>query len=151
MSLPEGVEPLTPGDWRSTVIADPFVEHVGPFYRIDIGEALEPMRFGFVIGDNHCNRLGSCHGGMLATFLDLTLGFVGKAATGDETPTPTISLSMDFLRPASVGDWVESRVRLVHQTRRMFFVEGMLVALEGPVMRANAIYKRPSKGARDIL
>jgi acyl-coenzyme A thioesterase PaaI-like protein len=84
---------------------------------------------------------------MLATFLDIALGFVGKAACGEELLTPTISLSMDFLRPASRGEWVESRTRLVHQTRRMFFVEGTLVTVEGPIVRASAIYNRRARGA----
>lgn len=146
MDCPEGATPLTRGDWILTVIEDPFVKNAGPFYRIDTDDPVEPMRFGFVIETCHCNRLGSCHGGMLATFLDISLGFVGKAACGDELLTPTISLSMDFLRPASIGEWVESRIRLVHQTRRMFFVEGTLVTVEGPIVRASAIYKRQAKG-----
>lgn len=145
MSLPEGVEPLTPGEWQATVIADPYIETAGPFYRLELGEANEPMRLGFVIRSGHCNRLGSCHGGMLATFLDLALGFIGKTACGDEIPTPTISLSMDFLQPGLLGQWVETRARLVHQTRRMFFAEGTLVTAGGPIVRANAIYRRASQ------
>lgn len=146
MDCPVGVTPLTRGDWVLTVIEDPFVINAGPFYRVNTRDPVEPMRFGFLIEPNHCNRLGFCHGGMLATFLDISLGFVGKAACGDGLLTPTISLSMDFLRPASIGEWVESRIRLVHQTRRMFFVEGTLVTVGGPIVRSNAIYKRQTKG-----
>jgi uncharacterized protein (TIGR00369 family) len=145
MGLPEGIAPLTPGAWAETPILDAFVELAAPLYKIDFPEPLEPMRFGFQVLEKHCNRLGWCHGGMLATFLDFSLGFVGKAACGDVEPTPTISLSMDFLQPAALGDWIETRARLVHHTKRLFFSEGTLVTHKGAIIRANALYRRASK------
>jgi acyl-coenzyme A thioesterase PaaI-like protein len=81
---------------------------------------------------------------MLATFLDFALGTCGKIACRDDMPTPTINLTVDYLQPAFAGEWVESRARLVHKTRGMFFVEGSLVTANGVIARANAIYKRVS-------
>jgi acyl-coenzyme A thioesterase PaaI-like protein len=122
------------------------VERLGPIYLLRQDAPEEPIRFGFLIQAQHSNRMNACHGGALATFLDISLGFVGRIACADRLPTPTISLSMDFLQGAALGEWIESRVRLVRKTNRMFFIEGWLVTVNGPVLRGNGVYRRSSPG-----
>jgi uncharacterized protein (TIGR00369 family) len=145
MILPHGIMPLTPGRWEREPIIDSYAQNCEPIYRLDLDTADEPVRFGFLVERRHCNRIDSCHGGMLATFLDFALGTVGKTACTDDIPTPTITLSIDYLQPALAGEWVETRSRLVHATRGMFFIEGSAVTANGPIARANAIYKRLTK------
>lgn len=135
----------TPGAWRELDLDDRFMDHVGPVLILDRPDAPdEPLRIGIEIRDVHCNRINICHGGMLATLLDVALGVTGSRVVAQDRPTPTISLSMDFLRPVVSGEWVESRVRVVHASHRMAFVEGMLVTEAGVALRGNAIFKRPS-------
>lgn len=124
---------------------DPFTELVGPFFYLHmVAGSPETLRFGFVVQPKHCNRLGVCHGGLLATFLDIALGLQGCGISGDDG-TPTIQLSMDYLAPALAGDWVESQSRLVQSTRRMNFVEGTLHSPRGIVVRGNGIFRRTTR------
>lgn len=143
MTRAPDIAPLTPGEWVRELMEDRFAQLCEPLYRLELGLADEPLRFGFAVKELHCNRLQTCHGGMLATFLDFALGIVGKTSCGDAIPTPTINLSIDYLQPAVVGQWVETRSRVVYATRGLVFVEGRAVTADGPVARASAIYKRP--------
>ncbi len=140
--LPASVVPVTAGRWQTYPFDDPFARHVGPLFRLDRDDAEEPLRIGFTIAAAHCNPLGFCHGGMLATLLDLGLGIVGLTAAGATNETPTIQMSIDFLRPAALGDWMETRCRFVHATRRIIFTEGMLITAAGAVVRGSGIYRR---------
>ncbi|MFV3075360.1 PaaI family thioesterase [Niveispirillum fermenti] len=134
--------PMTHGAWGPVETIDHFAQLVGPLSMLVMPDnPEEPVRIGFRVEEKHCNKLGGCHGGMLGTVLDLALGYVANFAN-QETGTPTISLSTDFLRPAGAGTWIESRCRLIQTTRRMAFVDGLLICRQGPVARGNAIYRR---------
>ena len=119
-----------------------FTDHVGPVYRTrTIPSAEEPFRIGFQVLAYHCNPSGVCHGGMIASLLDIALGR-GSVVTLDRPgSTPTISMSMDFLAPARVGEWLESRSKLLHHTHRMSFMQCVLVGPNGPVARGSGVFK----------
>lgn len=138
----------TSGNWRVLDLDDRFMSHVGPLMVLDRPEdADEPIRTGLLVDDIHCNRIGICHGGMLSTLLDIALGMSASVMLARGGSMPTISMTMDFLQAAMLGEWIESRVRLVHATRRMAFVEGTLGTARGVILRGNAIYRRPSGAA----
>lgn len=142
----DAVDPRVPSGgpaWAALDNPGPFTEMVGPvFVRFEELESDEPARFGFRVEERHCNLRQVCHGGMIATFIDIALARGMMAAQGYFSPAPTISMAVDYLAPARLGDWIESRVRIVKMTRKLCFVEATCVGSEGPVVRANAIYKR---------
>ncbi len=86
---------------------------------------------------------GICHGGMLATALDIALGR-SMAALIEGAHAPTVTLTIDFMRAAMQGDWLESRVRILRRTRSMIFCDTILTGPNGTVARANAVFKLPS-------
>jgi uncharacterized protein (TIGR00369 family) len=142
---PLGAGRSLPDGWELIDSCGAFTAHVGPIYMRYVtprsnGEA---VRFGFFVQPLHCNPSGNCHGGMLATFLDIALGRTGIIARGVEARTPTINLEMSFLRPAKLGDWIESQVRLVHTTSRLGFCEGCLVGPQGPILRGSGVFRIP--------
>ena len=59
--------------------------------------------------------------------------------------SPTISLSLDYLAPAIVGDWVEAQVTLVKTTRTMIFTQAIMTVDGNPVARSTAIYRNKDK------
>lgn len=137
-TLPAGAD----GTWQHYPPDDPFAGRVGPLFKMYRNDPAEPVRLGFLITPEHCNPMGACHGGMLATMLDLGLGIVGLTVAGATNRSPTIQMSLDFLAAATLGEWVESRCRLVHATGRLLFTEGTLVTSAAAVVRGNAIYQR---------
>lgn len=117
-----------------------FTNHVGPVYW---GERGDQFVLGFRVLDKHSNPAQICHGGMLMTVMDMGLGigianFIDKAGF-----SPTMSLSVDFLAPARVGDWIESRAHFAHATRSRCTVHGVMIGPDGPVLRANGTFKMP--------
>lgn len=137
MTAPEG--------WSRLDLDDPFLDRIGPMFIAEpfARDALEPARFAICIEPHHCSFAGTCHGGLISTVLDIVLGR-GTAAAIDGQHVPTVTLTVDFMRAAKVGDWLESRLRILRRTRSLMFCDAILQGPEGPVARATAVFKLPA-------
>ena len=98
-------------------------------------------RLCFRVGEEHVNPIGTCHGGALTTFADMQLMAIRAGREEGLPHSPTISLSVDFLAPARLGDWVQAEVTQLQQTRTLLFTQALMTADGRPVARANAIYR----------
>jgi acyl-coenzyme A thioesterase PaaI-like protein len=115
-----------------------FVGEMGPIYRKLIGNRSVA---GFRVRHRHCNSSGICHGGWLSTFADVQL--VRQIVTELGIPgrgTRTVSLTIDFLAAAKLGDWVEGSAGLVGATRNLVFVQGQACVAGEPIIRMNGIF-----------
>ncbi len=97
-------------------------------------------RFGFRVSPRHINLFGFCHGGALATFADYQLAPLRRAGLAQGPFAPTLSLNMDFLGPARLGEWIEAEAVLLRSTSRYLFTQALLTNANGAVARSNAIY-----------
>ncbi|BCG49037.1 Thioesterase [Citrifermentans bremense] len=70
------------------------------------------------VSDIHKNYLGGAHGGLIATLID-TVSFFPKPLLPSGKPCTTTNLSVNYLRPAAVGDQLTARAELLHLGRRM--------------------------------
>lgn len=113
-----------------------FGARFGPVW-LDRGRRL----IGFRVGPDHANPVGACHGGAMATFADAQLIAVRAGREEGKPHTPTISLSIDYLAPATIGDWVEAEVQLIRETRTLIFVQSVMRVGDKPVARTSAIYR----------
>lgn len=100
------------------------------------------LLFGFRVDERHCNPLGVCHGGWLATFADivLPLGAREAAASGDGM-LMTVSMSLDYFGPARLGEWVEGRGEMLRRTTRLVFTQGILRTGGEPILRASGVFR----------
>ncbi len=110
-----------PPGFREISEASGFAAANGPWF-----EKVEGRRVwrGFLPGPQHANALGIVHGGMLAAFLDSALGSVVWRAI--DRRCVTLRLTLDYLSPARVGDWLEATGELVGQDEHMVHVRGRL-------------------------
>lgn len=116
-----------------------FVEMTGPMYG---RRAQGVFTLGFRVEPRHCNAIGVCHGGMIATVCDMLLTVGSNIQSGQSRFLPTISMTCDFLAAAREGSWIEGRVEVLRTTRNLLFASGVLeVAGEGPVARASGVMK----------
>jgi uncharacterized protein (TIGR00369 family) len=128
---PDGYTPLTLGG--------AFIATNGPFYYKRDGE---PRIVGFRVMPRHCNPIGICHGGWLATMADMLLPITaGRLARTGDAFLLTVSLNLDFLGQARLGDWVEGRAELLRKTKRMLFVQGILSVNGEPIARVSGIFR----------
>ena len=130
-------------DWEIWDMADPFEAANGAIYRhsspsLDEGEL---VRIGFRIEPRNCNMLGTTHGGIIAGTMDIALGRTAWAAA--DRASPTISMTVDFVRAAQVGEWLESRGRVIRKSRRFVFCDGVLLGDKGIVARGNGVFAIP--------
>jgi len=134
------------GSWEPWDHSDPFEAAIGMIFRARdfVPGPEEFVRIGFRVATRNCNFLGGCHGGLIATLLDIAMGRNVLAATG-VAGAPTMSMTVDFVRGASAGEWLESRVRIIRQARRVAFCDALLVSQAGTVARANAVFSLPAR------
>ncbi len=121
---------------------DLFYHTVGPMF---VRNMAGQINFGLRIGEKHLNAAMIAHGGVLVSLIDMQIGVGCCFETGTVAFVPTINLNCDFLLPASLGQWIEARSRVLRQSRRMFFAEGYLEVGGEVILRANGIIKIPSK------
>jgi uncharacterized protein (TIGR00369 family) len=126
-----------PAGFRPFEGQGPFLELVGPIQRCD-GEG------GLVLGlraeERHANHRGTIQGGLLSTFADFALGRAIGADADDDKARATVSLTVDFLRPAEPGDWIEARTRVERVGGTLSFADVSLTVEGREVVRARAVF-----------
>jgi uncharacterized protein (TIGR00369 family) len=132
--------PTIPSGFKPRKFGDGFIAANGPLYtRLNEGR----LQVGFLVEDRHCNPMGICHGGMLATLADMvcpiTAHFTCEAAKNRFLPT--ISLQVDYIASARLGAWVQAEAQVLRATRSMVFVQGLLTAEDSVVARVSGIFK----------
>ncbi len=129
MSVPDGFEP-----WENQ---GPFLEHVGPIHVRTDGDELV---FGLLTEERHANHRGTVQGGLLSTFADFTLGRAIEADAEDDKPRATVRLTVDFLKPAKPGDWIEARGHVVRVGSTLSFADCSLPVEGTEIVRARAVW-----------
>ena len=110
-----------PYGFRELTEAIGFAEANGPWF-----EKIEGRRAirGFRPGPQHANALGIVHGGMLAAFLDSAMGTAVWHQL--ERRSVTLRLSIDYLGPGKVGDWLQAEGEVVGYDENVAQVRGRL-------------------------
>ena len=132
--LPEG--------FRAIPRLSPFNALVGPLYERRRGDEVS---IGVRIEEKHSNSRGICHGGLLATLADLSLGYAMLAKTGGKGGFVTAHLAIDYAGAAHVGDWVESQAEIQRIGSRLAFANCYLLCGEQRIVRASAIFAHAGK------
>ncbi|HYD05366.1 MAG TPA: PaaI family thioesterase [Reyranella sp.] len=113
MSVPPGFRPLAQ--------TSGFAEVNGPWFEKIEGDRL--IR-GFRPGPQHSNSHGIVHGGMLATFLDSVMG--STVLHRLDRRCVTVRLTIDYLLPARIGDWLQGEAELLGHDEHVAQVRGRL-------------------------
>lgn len=115
----------------------PFLEHIGP---VHVREGGGELVFGLRAEERHANHRGTLQGGLLSTFADFALGRAIEADADDDRDRATVSLTVDFLKPAKPGDWIESRARVDRVGGTLAFADCRLTVDEREIVRARAVW-----------
>lgn len=110
---------------------------LGPIYQRREGDVIT---LGMRVATKHANTRGLCHGGMLASFADVALGYTMSMLLGRRGGMVTASLTIDYAGAAKIGDWIESSVDVQKMGSRLAFVNCYLVAGGTRIVRASAIF-----------
>ena len=129
MQVPDGYKP-----WENQ---GPFLEHVGP---IHVRDDSDELILGLRAEERHANHRGTVQGGLLSTFADFALGRAIDADADDDKDRATVSLTVDFLKPAKPGDWIESRTRVDRVGGTLAFADCSLTVDGNEIVRARAVW-----------
>jgi acyl-coenzyme A thioesterase PaaI-like protein len=77
---------------------------------------------------------------VLSTFPDFALGRAIEADAEDGRDRATASLTVDYLRPAQPGDWIESRTTVDRVGRTLSFADCSLTVGDKEIVRARAVW-----------
>jgi len=120
-----------PAGFRELTAATGFAAANGPWFeRIEKGRRLR----GFLPEKRHANSLGIVHGGMLAAFLDSAMGTAVAHQLGRRAVT--LTLSLDYLGPARIGDWLQAEGWVVGHDEHVAQVRGRLFGPRHEVLTA---------------
>ena len=110
-----------PPGFRELPEASGFAAANGPWF-----ERIEKDRVirAFKAGPQHANALGIVHGGMLAAFLDSAMGTAVWNTL--ERRAVTLRLSLDYLGPGRVGDWLMAEGWVMGHDEHVAQVRGRL-------------------------
>ena len=129
-----------PAGFRPIVMGGPFIEANGPLYGRWTGEKLQ---LGFRVEHRHTNPIGTCHGGMLASFCDMLLPAMTmyQGTDGRRSFLPTINLQIDYIGAAPLGAWVQGEGDVLQRTRTMVFAQALVAADGVPALRTSGIFR----------
>jgi uncharacterized protein (TIGR00369 family) len=133
-------DPAIPEGFKLRHYGDGFIAANGPLYLKKIERGIQ---LGFRVEPRHCNPMGICHGGMIATFCDMLLPISAHYLSQDlgRRFLPTISLQIDYLAPSKQGAWVQGEAQLLRATRSMVFMQGLVSADGEAVARVSGVFK----------
>jgi len=129
-----------PPGYRPVDAGGGFMAANGPLFLLHEGKA---VKVGFRVEPRHCNPMGVCHGGMLASFCDmlLPLSVHRLSAEVGRRFLPTVSLQLDYLAPVPLGAWVEGECEVLKVTRTMVFAQGLARADGVTAVRCSGVFK----------
>ena len=129
-----------PEGFQARQYGEGFIGVNGPLYlrKVEGG-----VQLGFRVERRHCNPMGICHGGMIATFCDMLLPISAHYLSEQigKRFLPTINLQVDFLAASPLGAWVQGEAQLLHTTRSLVFMQGLVQADGNTVARVSGIFK----------
>ncbi len=128
--IPDGFEP----HFRKSPLTDPWE----PLYSRRTEKA---VIMGLRLARPHTNARGLIHGGLIAALADNAMGYSCAQATGWSTSFVTISLAVDFIGSAEIGQWLAVESEVIKTGATICFAQGLVKADDVVIARANATFR----------
>ena len=127
--IPEGFE----RHFRHSPLTDPWE----PIYSKRTAEA---VIFGLRLATPHTNSRGLAHGGLITALADNAMGLSCALKLGGGAGLVTVSLSIDFIGPAQVGQWLAIETDVIKTGGTLCFAQCFVTADGANCARANATF-----------
>jgi uncharacterized protein (TIGR00369 family) len=129
-AIPAGFEP----HFRRSPLTDPWE----PLYSKRTDKA---VIIGLRLAKPHTNGRGLIHGGLIAALADNAMGYSCAQATGWTTTFVTISLAVDFVGTAEIGQWCTVESEVIKTGRTICFAQSLIKADDAVIARANGTFR----------
>ena len=99
------------------------------------------VQIGITLRDAHCNSRGLLHGGVIAALADNAMGSSCGAALPSLEGLVTVSLSVDYVGAAKIGQWLQVEPRVLKTDKSMGFADALITADGAVIARASATFR----------
>jgi uncharacterized protein (TIGR00369 family) len=135
-AIPEGFEP----HFRKSPLTEPWE----PLYARKTDKA---VIIGLRLAKPHTNGRGLIHGGLIAALSDNAMGYSCAQATDWKTSFVTISLSIDFVGSAEIGQWLAIESDVIRTGSTICFAQCLAKADDVVIARASGTFRVVPKKA----
>ena len=134
--IPSGFEP----HFRKSPFTDPWE----PLYSKKTDKS---VTIGLRLARAHTNSRGLIHGGLIAALADNAMGYSCAQVTGWNISLVTISLAVDYVGTADIGQWLAIECEVIKTGNTICFAQGLIKADGAVIARANGTFRvLPKKG-----
>ncbi|SDT39346.1 PaaI family thioesterase [Bradyrhizobium canariense] len=128
--IPEGFE----RHFRQSPLTDPWE----PLYSKRTDKA---VIIGLRLAKPHTNGRGLIHGGLIAALADNAMGHSCAQQLGGTSSLVTISLAVDFIGTAKVGQWLAVESDVIRTGSTICFAQSLIKANDVTIARANGTFR----------
>ncbi len=128
--IPEGFEP----HFRKSPFTDPWE----PLYS---RRTEKSVSLGLRLAQPHTNARGLIHGGLIASLADNAMGYSCAQAQDWRVSLVTISLAVDFVGSAEIGQWLAVECEVIRTGSTICFAQSLIKADGVVIARANASFR----------
>jgi uncharacterized protein (TIGR00369 family) len=134
--IPEGFEP----HFRKSPLTDPWE----PLYSKRTDRAVV---MGLRLARAHTNSRGLIHGGLIAALSDNAMGYSCAHMMGWTSSLVTVSLAVDFIGTAEIGQWLAVETDVIKTGSTICFAQSLVKADDIIIARANGTFRvMPKRG-----
>jgi uncharacterized protein (TIGR00369 family) len=128
--VPEGFEP----HFRKSPLTEPWE----PLYSRRTEKA---VIMGLRLAKPHTNSRGLIHGGLIAALTDNAMGYSCALVMGWHNSLVTISLAVDFIGTAKIGQWLSIEPEVIRTGSTICFAQSLIRADDVVIARANGTFR----------
>lgn len=115
-----------------------FLDHGGPYF-LKPQDGV-PQIVGLRIEPHHINYQDAAHGGVISTFADVALSHAVYDAERPRLTPSTITLGVNYLHGAKLGDWLEAFVRIDRLGGRTAYTSGEIRRGAEPIATMTGVF-----------
>ncbi|MEL7216879.1 MAG: PaaI family thioesterase [Pseudomonadota bacterium] len=128
-----------PSGFMAAQFSPGFLDHGGPYFLRDNDEG-RPKIVGLRIEKHHINYRDAAHGGVISTFADVALSHAVYDAERPRLSPSTITLGVNYLHGAKLGNWLEAHVRIDRLGGRTAYTSGEILRGGEPVATMTGVF-----------
>ena len=104
------------------------------FERVETDDPKAGISFTWTVPERYVNSAGNLQGGVLAAFIDATLGATCAAHLPADHYPALAEMKISFLRPVPAGTTITATGRVIKGGKRLLFVEAEVTDADGKLV-----------------
>ena len=127
-----------PGGFEPHFRKSPFTDPWEPLYSKKTDKSVS---IGLRLARPHTNSRGLIHGGLIASLADNSMGYSCGQAMGWTTSFVTVSLAVDYIGSAQIGQWLAVECEVIKTGSTLCFAQSLIKADNVVIARANGTFR----------